>query len=240
MSITPGDGTSRRWPGRALLLLVAGLVVAVTAGVVLWWSRPAADFGAPAVTALVSSSPVPGSAGSSDSPGSSGRVVAERVPIVDGGLPEAGDADAPVRLRIPALGLDADVDAVGLDESTGDFAVPPSVDRVGWYRYGPGFSADTGSIVVAGHVDSAAEGEGAFFRLGALKSGDRVTLVGPGGRDRTFEVVARERYRKTAIPLPKYFAREGEARLTLITCGGPFDEKTGHYRDNVVITAAAA
>ncbi|MEU8242426.1 class F sortase [Actinoplanes missouriensis] len=240
MSITRGDGTSRRLPGRALLLLVAGMVVAITAGVALWWSRPAADFGAPAVTALVSSSPVPGSPGSADSPGSSGRVVAERVPIVDGGLPVAGDADAPVRLRIPALDLDADVDAVGLDTATGDFAVPPSVDRVGWYRFGPGFSADTGSIVVAGHVDSADEGEGAFFRLGALESGDRVTLVGPGGRDRTFEVVARERYRKTAIPLPKYFAREGEARLTLITCGGPFDEKTGHYRDNVVITAAAA
>lgn len=52
-------------------------------------------------------------------------------------------------------------------------------------------------------------------------------------------MVARERYRKSAIPLEKYLARDGAARLTLITCGGPFGEKTGHYRDNVVITAAA-
>ncbi|MEU4564642.1 class F sortase [Actinoplanes sp. NPDC023936] len=259
MSIAPGDGTSRRLPGRALLLLVAGVVVAVTAGAAVWWSRPAADFGTPAVTALISPSPgspavaspgssasgssavaSPGSSSSgSSASGSSADGVPGRVPIVDGELPAGGDTDAPVRLRIPALDLDADVDAVGLDAATGDFAVPPSVDRVGWYRYGPGFSADTGSIVVAGHVDSAAEGDGAFFRLGALDSGDRVTLLGPGGRDRTFEVVARERYRKTAIPLPKYFARDGEARLTLITCGGPFDEKTRHYRDNVVITAVA-
>jgi hypothetical protein len=25
--------------------------------------------------------------------------------------------------------------------------------------------------------------------------------------------------------------------LTLITCGGPFDARTRHYRDNVVVTA---
>jgi hypothetical protein len=66
-----------------------------------------------------------------------------------------------------------------------------------------------------------------------------VTLAGPDGRDRTFQVVARERYRKTAIPLDEYFARDGKVRLTLITCGGPFDAKTRHYRDNVVITAVA-
>jgi hypothetical protein len=37
--------------------------------------------------------------------------------------------------------------------------------------------------------------------------------------------------------LDKYFARDGAVRLTLITCGGPFDQDTRHYRDNVVVTA---
>jgi hypothetical protein len=64
-----------------------------------------------------------------------------------------------------------------------------------------------------------------------------VTLVGTAGKAREFEVVARERYAKTAIPLEKYFARDGAVRLTLITCGGPFDPGTRHYRDNVVVTA---
>jgi hypothetical protein len=53
----------------------------------------------------------------------------------------------------------------------------------------------------------------------------------------SFAVVARERYAKTAIPLEKYFARDGAVRLTLITCGGRFDPKTRHYQDNVVVTA---
>ena len=44
---------------------------------------------------------------------------------------------------------------------------------------------------------------------------------------------------KTRIPLERYFARDGALRVTLITCGGPFDRTTGHYRDNVVVTAEA-
>ncbi|MEU4419068.1 class F sortase [Actinoplanes sp. NPDC024001] len=224
MSVFLRGTTSRRSPGRgALLSLVLGVTLAVTAGVAACQAQPEEDFGTPAV------SPPP-------SPPAS-AAAAGRVPIADGTLPAASGADAPVRLRLPALDLDAAVDAVGIEPSTGDFAVPPSVDRVGWYRYGPGFSAEAGSIVIAGHVDSAAEGEGAFFRLGSLDAGDRVTLAGADGRERQFEVVARKRYEKTAIPLQKYFARDGAVRLTLITCGGPFDPRTRHYRDNVVVTA---
>jgi len=218
------DGPSRRSPGRVpFLLLAAGLALATAFGVVACRSGPPDDFGSPGV------SPPAGSAPS---------AVAGSVPIDDGRLPGPAAADPPARLRIPALRLDAAVDAVGIDAATGDFAVPPRVDRVGWYRFGPGFAATAGSIVVAGHVDSATAGEGAFFRLGDLDKGDEVTLTGADGRRRTFEVVARERYRKTAIPLAKYFARDGAVRLTLITCGGPFDEATRHYRDNVVVTAA--
>jgi hypothetical protein len=144
---------------------------------------------------------------------------------------------APTRLQIGKLGLSARVDAVGIDDRTGDFAVPPSVDIVGWYRYGPGLNATAGSIVIAGHVDSAREGGGAFFRLRDLGPGDEVTVTGSDGTARRFTVAAREIYAKSKIPLERYFARDGAARLTLITCGGPFDATTHHYRDNVVITA---
>jgi hypothetical protein len=221
------DGTPRRRPGRALLTMAAGAALTTAFTVVACRSEPAPDFGAPPVT--TSASPAP-PAGGPASP------AVPRVPISDGGLPSAAEAP-PTRLRIPELGVDAAVDAVGIDPATGDFAVPPSVDRVGWYRFGPGSTARAGSIVIAGHVDGADEGEGAFFRLGDLDSGDLVTLTGPGGRTRTFTVTARERHRKTTVPLERYFARDGRVHLTLITCGGPFDPATRHYRDNVVVTA---
>jgi hypothetical protein len=44
-------------------------------------------------------------------------------------------------------------------------------------------------------------------------------------------------YAKSSAPLDRLFARDGPPRLTLVTCGGSFDRGTGHYRDNVVVTA---
>jgi hypothetical protein len=210
-------------PRRALIGVALGVTLMTAFGVAACRSEPADDFGRPAdgSGSPAITSPAPGAP-----------------PVkATGGPAKAAGTESPTRLSIPALKLQAAVDAVGVDAKTGDFAVPPSVDRVGWYKFGPGFAAPAGSIVIAGHVDSAAEGEGAFFRLGSLEAGDVVTLAGPGGRSQAFEVVSRQRYSKTAIPLEKYFARDGAVRLTLITCGGPFDPKTRHYRDNVVVTA---
>ena len=214
-----GNGAPRTSSGarrRALALAGAGLAILVTVGVVACQKQPPADVGAPAVSALASSAPAP----------------PPSITVADGSVPTADAPDAPKAIRIPALKLDATVAAVGVDAATGEFDVPPSVDRVGWYRFGPGVSATAGSIVIAGHVDSAAQGRGAFFRLGSMSPGDKVFLD-----DREFEVVGRERYAKTKIPLNRYFARDGALRLTLITCGGPFDAATRHYRDNVVVTA---
>ena len=214
-------GATRK--GRARLHVVAGLVLLIVVGVVAYLSRPEPSVGSSAVAALESATPTASSAPPTAAAVPEAKAPAEEV--------------APARLEIPALKLDATVAEVGVDAETGEFDVPPSVDRVGWYRFGPGMTATAGSIVVAGHVDSADQGKGAFFRLSSLEPGDRMTLAGPDGTDRAFQVVARERYSKTRIPLDKYFARDGAPRLTLITCGGPFDSKTRHYRDNIVVTA---
>jgi sortase family protein len=212
-----------RWP---LAVAVAGLALLVLVGVVACKSTPPGDVGAATVSTLAASS--------------APAAPVERtpaVPVRNGSLPVGVDAVPPAGLRIPAMGLDATVDAVGVDQATGDFDVPPSVDRVGWYRFGPGLEATAGSIVVAGHVDSSAQGKGAFFKLDRLVPGDKITVTSAAGKAREFQMVGRERYEKTKIPLAKYFALSGATRLTLITCGGPFDAKTGHYRDNVVVTA---
>jgi sortase (surface protein transpeptidase) len=216
--------------GRATpVLIVAGLVLLIVVGVVAYLSRPEPTVGAEAVAALESAAaPASASASAAAVPSATEAVPDETTPA---------EEVAPARLKIPSLDLDATVAAVGVDAKTGDFDVPPSVDRVGWYKFGPGQSAEAGSIVVAGHVDSADQGKGAFFKLRGMEPGQQITLTGPDGADRDFEVVGREIYRKTRIPLDKYFARDGAPRLTLITCGGPFDSKTGHYRDNIVVTA---
>lgn len=160
--------------------------------------------------------------------------------MATGDLPTGAKVIPPVRLVIPEIDVTATVNAVGINERTNEFEVPPSVDQIGWYRYGPGLEADAGSVVIAGHVDSAKQGKGAFFRLRELDKGDTLTATGRDGKERKYRVVAREEYAKTKIPLDRYFARDGEARLTLITCGGPFDAKARKYRDNIVVTAVPA
>ena len=222
----PGSGARpRAWSRRsALIAMGAGAIAVATGTAAAIRADPPLDVADDRVVDLAASSPPP-------SPSAGGPAVRS------GGLPPAVLVITPTRLRIPAMSLVATVTAVGVDARTGDFAVPPSVDRVGWYRYGPGLEATAGSIVIAGHVDSAAQGRGAFYQLRTLADGDRVTVTGTDGRDRRFRVVAREEFRKTKIPLDRYFARDGELRLTLITCGGPFDEQARHYRDNIVVTA---
>jgi hypothetical protein len=211
-----------------LIALAAGVTAAVAGGVALAVDRSEpASVGADQVLQLSSPSPA--------SPGPS----LPSVPIQQG-LPSTAPTIAPAKLRVPAMNLTAGVNPVGTDPATGDFAVPPSVDEVGWYRFGPGLEAAEGSVVIAGHVDSAKQGRGAFFRLRELKPGDPISLTGSDGRAYEFRVVAREEYQKAKIPLDRYFARDGAMRLTLITCGGPFDEATRHYRDNIVVTAVPA
>lgn len=220
---------ARRWVGSpvqrkklALLLALAGVLCLTTAGAVFALSRPGGTVGAAAELRLASAAP------------SAEPSVGASVPVLSGALP-TDSVVPPARLVITKIGLNARVTPVGVQD--GDFAVPPSVDVVGWYKFGPGLEATAGSIVVAGHVDSAQQGQGAFFKLRDLGPGDRITVTGTDGRVYAFGVVAREIYSKQSIPLDRYFARDGAPRLTLITCGGPFDATTRHYRDNVVVTA---
>jgi len=142
----------------------------------------------------------------------------------------------PARVRVAALGIDAPVVPVGIDVAQGVLGVPPSIHTVGWWRDGAIPGSASGTVMIAGHVDSAAAGPGAFFRLRHATRGDRVEVTTTGGRHLAYRVVSIRNYPKRALPTAVW-TRQGAARLVLVTCGGPFDRKAGHYRDNVVVTA---
>jgi hypothetical protein len=63
-----------------------------------------------------------------------------------------------------------------------------------------------------------------------------VQVTVAGGGTATYRVVSVRSYPKTALPTNVWSLR-GPRRLVLVTCGGPFDEAAGHYRDNIVLTA---
>jgi LPXTG-site transpeptidase (sortase) family protein len=142
----------------------------------------------------------------------------------------------PVRVRLPAIGVDAPVTPVGVDDR-GRMDVPFDIRTVGWYRFGPGPGATTGSAVLSGHVDDRDQGYGAFHRLGALAPGDPVAVDLADGGVVSYRVAAVTRVPKGDLPVDEVFARTGAPRLTLVTCGGPFDNDAHAYTENVVVVA---
>lgn len=145
---------------------------------------------------------------------------------------------APVELRIPAIGVAAEIVRVGQAEP-GVMEVPSDVSTVGWYQ--PGVAPGRpGSAVIAGHVDSRHQGRGAFFDLQRTGVDDLIEIVDDEGVTRTWRVVARHAYGKNDLPAAELFSRDGEPRLTLITCGGPFDAAAGSYEHNIVVVAVPA
>ena len=125
---------------------------------------------------------------------------------------------------------------MGIDLAQGALDVPKDILRAGWWRDGAAPGDGTGSVLIAGHVDSARRGAGAFFRLKNARAGMRVVVTTAGGASRAYRVTTVRAMPKASLPLGVY-AATGRERLTLVTCGGPFDRAIGHYKDNIVVTA---
>src|SRR5207237_1115878 len=80
----------------------------------------------------------------------------------------------PLRIRVPSLAIDVPVATVGVDTANGVLGVPTDIHRAGWWRDGAVPGDRAGAVLIAGHVDSATAGAGAFFRLHRVRRGDRV------------------------------------------------------------------
>jgi hypothetical protein len=148
------------------------------------------------------------------------------------GLPVPG-APAPVRVRVPAVGIDGPLTAVGLD---GGALVPPDdVQAAGWFAGGPA-PGDVGPAVLAGHVNGGGR-DGLFAHLDEVAVGDEVLVTGADGVVRRFTVTAVDRYPKGAFPTDAVYGSTTGAELRLITCGGAFDPVAHSYLENVVVSA---
>ena len=120
----------------------------------------------------------------------------------------------------PRLGVDAAVDAVGV-EADGQMTIPAEVDRVGWYRFGPA----PGRRRLLGDRRARRQprrrASARWPRCASAAPGDEVVVTDAAGAATRWRVVSRELISKQVLPLDRLFARDGPPRLTLITCGGP-------------------
>jgi hypothetical protein len=139
----------------------------------------------------------------------------------------------PGRIRIPAAGVDAGIEAVqgGRD----GIEVPPQ-GWAGWYDAGPR-PGERGRAVVIGHLDST-KGPGVFARVPSLKRGARIEVVDNRGGLHRYRVVGLTQVQKARFPRRAVYGAARRPVLVLVTCGGPLID--GHsYRDNILVYARA-
>ncbi len=145
---------------------------------------------------------------------------------------------APTSIDIPAIDVHSSVISLGLD-AEGALAVPqpgPNLNKVAWYN-GSVTPGEAGPSVLEGHVDSV-YGPSIFFRLGAVRPGDRIVVTRADGSTAAFTVNAVRSYATHAdFPALQVFGTDlSYPSLRLITCSN-FDSSTGHYAGNTVVYA---
>lgn len=147
--------------------------------------------------------------------------------------PASRPQGAPLRVRIPSIGVAASLVPLGLNPDR--TLQVPSFDEAGWYTGGsrPG---EPGPAVIAAHVDSTS-GPSVFYRLRDLAPGDLIE-VDYSDATATFTVTRSASYPKSNFPTAQVYGHTDTPELRLVTCGGSFDRKAHSYRSNLVVWAS--
>ncbi|MEV0412067.1 class F sortase [Streptomyces sp. NPDC050448] len=144
-------------------------------------------------------------------------------------------ASEPVRVRIPAAGVDTGpLLKLGL-AADGTVEVPSVADgdRIGWYTKAvtPG---ETGPAVLIGHFDTA-RGPAVLRNVSKIHTGDEITVSRADGGAAVFRVRELEQVDKKSFPTAKVYGNTERPELRLITCGGEITD--GHRPDNIIVYA---
>lgn len=145
---------------------------------------------------------------------------------------------APTHITVPAIGVSSDLPTIGLNDKQ-EIQTPP-LDRDSsayWLDVSP-TPGQLGPSTIIGHVDSAKYGPAVFFKLGALKQRDTISVTRADGIVAEFQVEKTVEYPKAEFPTQAVYGNLDHAGLRLITCGGLFDPAQHNYESNIVVFAS--
>jgi sortase (surface protein transpeptidase) len=112
--------------------------------------------------------------------------------------------------------------------------MPKSPVDVGWWAAGAAPGSDGGTVLLAGHVDSARPGRAVFAALSQVPIGAKVVVTAGDGKVHRYRIVARRTYRQAELPAD-LFHGASKPRLVLVTCSGSFDHSAHRYSHNLVL-----
>src|SRR5579863_6103654 len=144
-------------------------------------------------------------------------------------------AALPVRLVIPAIGVNAAVERVGI-VANGDLATPTGHpwDDVGWYDLGT-LPGERGSAVIDGHLDRPGGYPAVFWYLRNIHVGDAVFVTEKDGKQLRFHVTRIAYYTPQDAPLQDIFGNRSGNYLNLITCAGDWIPSQGQTTLRLVV-----
>jgi sortase (surface protein transpeptidase) len=144
---------------------------------------------------------------------------------------------APIALKIPAIGVEAEVVPVGEDPD-GAMTAPPLPHLVAWWSLGYGTGEEPANVVFGGHVNwDYGRTPGAFAHLERLQPSDEIVVVDELAREYRYAVASTYWTAAEGAPVAEIFAAADRAEITLITCGGAFDPVALQYLDRLIVRA---
>lgn len=144
----------------------------------------------------------------------------------------------PVAIKIEKAQVDAQVEVQEIVD--GVMLNPSGPFVVSWYRE-TGTLGDLDNIVMAGHLDYWDVGQAVFYHVGELKKGDLIEVTGADGNVYKYKVDWVRNYKVDELDkktLRQIVGKTRQEKLTLITCGGPFDYDRGEYLERMVVRAS--
>lgn len=138
----------------------------------------------------------------------------------------------PTRLQISKIGVEAEVESVGLTPQ-GAMDTPANQFNVAWYNRGPR-PGEQGSAVIDGHLDGENQSAAVFKDLDKLEIGDIITVVDEQNRSLQFKVRGTKLYQAGDDTTEVFENKEGRF-LNLITCAGKWNQTRDDYEERLVI-----
>lgn len=137
----------------------------------------------------------------------------------------------PVRMIIPALSLDAEIQDTGYD-ATNTMEIVPSAEIISWLREGA-IPANEGNAIFGGHNKWRGQ-DCPLLELDTLQIGDEMEIEYEDGTRLTFLLESVFVYALATAPAHLIMDVEGEARVTVITCKAPFNPRIGTSDNRIV------
>lgn len=141
------------------------------------------------------------------------------------------------RISIPALGMRARLETVGVRKSS--MVIPKNVAKGGWLASSAAPGEAIGATVIAGHVSDRHDRRGPFGKLTKARKGQVITVRGVDGTVQRYRIARIYTQLRTRGFTGDPVSTTGPHQLTLVTCTGKVTYPNGryHYTKNLVVVA---